>query len=184
MPLLLKLPSRELFDEATSRFVTVKESSVILEHSLYSLAKWESIWHIPFLESCAKLTKKQAVSYYDCMAYKSEVVPENFALRLTRDDIKKIESYISDPMTASTYNQTKSKTANKEIITAEVLYYLMASYGIPFEECEHWHLNRLMSLLQMCSVKSGPEQKMSKRETAAYYKALNDARRVRMHTRG
>lgn len=42
--LYLTVPSRELFDEATSTFSYTKEENLQLEHSLVSLSKWESKW--------------------------------------------------------------------------------------------------------------------------------------------
>ena len=71
----------------------------------------------------------------------------------------------------------------KEIITNELVYYWMAVAGIPWE-CERWHINRLLTLIRVCDVKNKPEKKMSKRDIMARNKALNDARRQKLHTKG
>ncbi|MFR9256176.1 MAG: hypothetical protein ACLVJ6_12135 [Merdibacter sp.] len=57
------------------------------------------------------------------------------------------------------------------------------SLQIPME-CQKWHLNRLMTLIQVCDIKNRPPKKMGKKETISSYKALNEARRRKYGTRG
>ena len=40
----------EMFDEATEKFITIKPTTITLEHSLIAISKWESKYHKPFLE--------------------------------------------------------------------------------------------------------------------------------------
>ena len=47
--LKITIPSIELFDETNQEFITTKEQTLQLEHSLVSLSKWESKWCKPFL---------------------------------------------------------------------------------------------------------------------------------------
>jgi hypothetical protein len=70
-----------------------------------------------------------------------------------------------------------------EVITAELIYYWMVTFNIPFE-CEKWHLNRLFSLIRICNIKNSKPQKMSKHELAQSYRELNERRRAEFHTRG
>ena len=72
---------------------------------------------------------------------------------------------------------------NREVVTAEVIYYWMTSLNIPFS-CEKWHLNRLMTLIKLCSVKSQPPKKMSRKDQMAQQRALNAARRKKYNTKG
>ena len=68
-------------------------------------------------------------------------------------------------------------------MTAEIIYYWMISHQIPFES-QKWHLNRLMTLINVCSAKTGPQKKMSQKDIFAQNRALNAARRKRGNTRG
>ena len=42
--LTVTIPSKEFFDNATGLFHYTKEKTIVLEHSLVSLSKWESKW--------------------------------------------------------------------------------------------------------------------------------------------
>ena len=61
----------------------------------------------------------------------------------------------------------------------------MVSLQIP-AEYEKWHINRLLTLIQVCNVKNAPNdtKKMSKNEIARNYDAINAARRAKLHTKG
>ena len=60
----------------------------------------------------------------------------------------------------------------------------MISYNIPFE-CEKWHINRLMTLIQVCSIKNNPnKKKMSTSEVYRSNAALNAARKKKYKTKG
>ena len=48
------VPSGELFDERTERFIAVSGRELQLEHSLVSVSKWERKWKKPFLGNVAK----------------------------------------------------------------------------------------------------------------------------------
>ena len=69
------------------------------------------------------------------------------------------------------------------MVTSELIYYWMVALEIPFE-CQKWHINRLMMLIQICSIKNQPDKKMSKKSTAQQNAMLNAARRHKSHTRG
>ena len=102
---------------------------------------------------------------------------------LTEEDLKRIRDYIDDPMTATTF-KNKGRMPNRQIITAEIIYYWMVSLQIPFDPCQKWHLNRLLTLIRVCDEKNSPKKKMSKREAMNQQKSLNAARRAKYHTGG
>ena len=102
---------------------------------------------------------------------------------LSPKDITSINNYISDPMTATTFYEETTNTNKKEVITSELIYYWMVASNIPME-CEKWHLNRLLTLIRICSIKNTPPKKMSKRDIMSRNKALNEARRKQLHTNG
>ena len=60
--LQITVPETELYDEVNKEFITVKEHTLQLEHSLVSISKWESKWCIPFLDNDG-LTDEQTIDY-------------------------------------------------------------------------------------------------------------------------
>ena len=168
----LTIPRRTFFKESTSEFIEFNEVKLKLEHSLISLSKWESKIKKPFLSE-QKHTKNEMFYYIECMSLNPDVDPMVY---------KTITDYIDDPMTATTINDMNNSN-NRDIITAEVIYYWMIECGIPFE-CQKWHLNRIITLIRVCSVKKGPQKKMSKREIFEQNRKLNEARRKKANSRG
>ena len=177
--LSIVLPAMEQFDERTSCFIFSEEKTLRLEHSLLAVSKWEAKWKRSFLSTDNK-TAEEVWDYIRCMSLQS-IKDEDLA-RLTSADLKKIEEYIRDPMTATViYGEEKAK--KNKILTSEEIYYAMAANGIPFT-CERWHLNRLLTLLRVFAVKSRDPKKMSKREILSKQRALNEARRKKIGTSG
>ena len=179
--LTITIPERELWDEEREELVSVKEQTLQLEHSLVSLSKWESKWKKPFLTKEDK-TPEETIDYIRCMTLTPNVKPEVYKC-LTHDNITKINNYISDPMTATTINMHGLSKGGKEIVTSELVYYWMVALNIPFE-CQKWHLNRLITLIQVCNVKNTPPKKMSKRDIMSRNAALNAARRKKYNSKG
>lgn len=184
----LVVHGRELFDESTCSFYNEgPDVTIRLEHSLLSLTKWESKWHKPFLSMTdlaqkKELTNEMVLDYFNCMSLDGPI-SLSVLERLTDADIQTINDYIANPMTATWFSNTGPKTGKKEIVTSELIYYWMISFGIPFE-CEKWHLNRLMTLIRVCNEKNAPPKKMSKSELMARNRALNKARRAKHGTKG
>ena len=187
--LTITIPVKQLeqWDENTEQFVYMtvgKEQTLQLEHSLVSISKWESKWHRSFLHALEKgnLTHDETVDYIKCMTLTKNVDSDVYEF-LTEDNMKEINAYISDSMTATTINDGPSKTHNREILTSELIYYCMVSFNIPFE-CEKWHINRLLMLIRVCSVKNQPTKKMSRREIMNRNAAINAARRKQINSKG
>lgn len=189
--LTIKIKGRtiEEWDQVNEVFITRSignDMELQLEHSLISLSKWESKYHKSLLKALEKgtMTDKETRYYVKCMTMNQKNIPDDAYYMLTNDDIKAVNDYISDPMTATVINsQDNNKAPSRDVITSEVIYYQMLSFGIPFE-CEKWHLNRLMTLLRVCSVKEGGSKKMSKNDIYKQNAALNAARRSKYHTKG
>lgn len=175
------IPAREMFDEVKQEFINTKEQTLQLEHSLVSLSKWESKWHKPFIDN-RNLSTEETIDYIRCMTLTQNVDPEIYQY-LSKENIKQINEYISDPMTATTFSNERSKGSGKEVLTSEILYYDMIALGIPFE-CQKWHLNRLITLIKVCSIKQNPPQKMSKGDIMRRNAELNAARRKQFNTKG
>ena len=172
----------EWFDEKKQEFISIdKDITLNLEHSLVSLSKWESKWKKPYL-SLDKKTKEEEIDYIRCMTLTQNVDPIIYYC-IPASDIMKINLYINDPMTATTFGNDNNKGNKREIITAEIIYYWMTCYNIQKEK-KKWHLGRLMALIRVCATKNAPEKKMTPKEIMSRNKALNKARRAQLHSRG
>lgn len=179
--LQITVPASESWNELTEEFVYGPEKVLQLEHSLVSLSKWESKWHKPFLSKTIQKTPEEIKDYVRCMTKTQHVDPSVYD-RLTPEHYRQINAYIDEPMTATWFGKERGRPS-REQTTAELIYYWMTAFNIPFE-CEKWHLNRLLTLIKVCSIKQQPDKKMSKREILAQNAAINAARRAKMKTRG
>lgn len=176
------IPSVDLYDEENNEFFETKEQVLQLEHSLVSLSKWESRWCKPFLSKEPK-TFEESIDYVRCMTMNQHVDQKLYNL-ITPDMLNVINDYIAAPMTATTINNLGGPgPQSREIVTAEIIYYWMISFNIPFE-CQKWHLNRLLMLVNVCNIRNQPPKKMSKRETMSRNSALNAARRQALQSKG
>jgi hypothetical protein len=178
--LRITIPDCQFLNEANMEFICVKGRELQLEHSLVSISKWESKWHRPYFSKKPK-TLAEFRDYVRCMTLTQNVDP-NVYLALTSDAMKKVSAYIENPMTATTFSNTR-KGGSREVITAEIIYYWMIYYGIPFE-CQKWHLNRLLTLINVCEAKSQKPKKMPASEALAQRRALNASRKKTWNTRG
>lgn len=178
--LQVAIPEKEYYDELNERFVYTKEQILQMEHSLASISKWEAKWHIPFLGKEQK-TEEQTIDYFRCMTITEDVDPLVY-ISLTQDQVSQISAYIDDKMTATWFSNQQNKM-NRDIITSEVIYYWMVALEIPFE-CEKWHLNRLLTLVQVCNIKNAPAKKMGRKEQFRQNKAINAARKQKANSHG
>jgi hypothetical protein len=179
--LRITIPAVEQWDEEKQEFITTKEQTLSLEHSLVSLSKWESKWCKAFLTKQEK-TFEETLDYIKCMTLTQNVDPEVYKY-LTNGNIDEVNRYIEAPMTATYFSEDKNGKTSREQITAEIIYYWMISLNIPFE-CQKWHLNRLLTLIKVCNIKNTPPKKRSKREIMSRNAALNAARRKQLNTKG
>ena len=179
--LRITVPATENWDEENQRFVYTKEQTLQLEHSLVSLSKWESKWCKPFLSN-KNPTYEETLDYIRCMTITQNVKPEVYSC-LTTENVNQVIDYINAPMTATTFRDDKTTKPNREVITAEIIYYWMIANNIPIDR-EKWHLNRLLTLIRVCNIKNTPPKKRSKADVANEYAALNAARRKQLNSKG
>lgn len=183
--LKLFIPEQEKFKEKTETFISIKNTTLELEHSLVSLKNWESKWHKIFLGNEEK-TLEELIDYIRCMTLNENEVDQNVYFFLTNDDLLKVVEYIKDPMTATWFcNNNRIGASNRtgELVSAEVIYYWMVSFRVPVE-FEKWHLNQLLTLLKVINIKNGGEKKMNRMEAARQRAELNRMRRVKYKTKG
>jgi hypothetical protein len=178
--LKITIPASEQFDPVKSEFITTKEQTLVMEHSLISLSKWEEKWKKPFLSTEQK-TQEESLDYLKCMTITQNVDP-NVYLAIDPKTMEEINAYMEDSHTATWFAKT-NEAPSREIITAELLYYAMFANGVD-KECEKWHLNKLMTLLRVFAEKNKPEKKMTKSEILSRNRALNKSRLQRLKRRG
>ncbi len=189
MSLSITIQPKELFDEENNRFINVKETHLVLEHSLISISKWESKYKKPFLVEGSMSNPEEILYYIKCMTVSPQNVDDVTYTCLTENDIKEIVAYINDSMTATWFGEDKNpkKSRKKEILTSEVIYWQMVALQIPWE-CQKWHLNRLLTLIRVCAAKNeeqyGDKPKMSKADLLKRNAALNAQRRAKLGTKG
>ena len=179
--LTIKIPAMEQWDELTETFVSTKEQTLQLEHSLVSISKWEAKWCKPFLDNLVEKTVEEEIDYIKCMTLTQNVDP-NVYRNLSNDNLNEIHKYIESPMSA-TIIPKQNKGGIREIITSELIYYWMISLNIPFE-CQKWHINRLIKLIEVCNIKNQSPKKMSKRDIMNRNAAINAARRNKLNSKG
>lgn len=190
MPLKIVVPERQLFNEADETIIRTPETTLILEHSLISLSRWEMKWKEPFLSKVEQrpgekeFTREQLLYYYKCMTMNTKEVDPNVYAALGEKEQTEILDYMKDPMTAATITDHKRGGRGNRgfYISSETIYSWMIDLEIPME-CEKWHLNRLMALIKYRSADQDSD-KMPRNEVRQLYRDLNRQRRASHHTRG
>lgn len=182
--LTIHLPDREYWDEGKEEFINIPGKTVVMEHSLVSLSKWEMKWKKPFLTPEQK-TLPELLSYYHCMVITQNVGIEEIS-SITPEIARKIEKYIDDPMSATEFKPAKKKAGRKPPpITSERIYSWMVSNQIPVD-FQKWHLNRLLTLIRLCSEANTPpdNKKMTGREISEHNRSLNMMNRAKYRSKG
>lgn len=172
----IEISEQLVYDESTSTFISVKASKLKFEHSLVSISKWESKWHkpFPFINNNKQMTSEEFTDYLKMMCI-TQNIPDDTFKTLPANAIKKIVEYMDNSQTATTFKEEPKKSSGK-FITSELIYSWMAQLNI-WKECEKWHINRLLTLIHVCSAENAPKKKMSKEELYGRHRALNQARR-------
>lgn len=183
--LTITIPERETWSEEKNMFIVIPKQKLQLEHSLLSVSKWESKWHVPFLNDNKRTkvekTQEMVIDYIRCMTITKDVDPMVY-YNMTSENVEQIQAYINDPMTATTFVERpdgKKYQNSGNFTTAEILYYEMFELGIPLE-FEKRHLNKLLAQIRVCGEKREQQnnpKKMSKAEWAKQQHALHAARR-------
>jgi hypothetical protein len=175
--LVIDVVTKESYDETTEKFVKEDCVRIELEHSLVSLSKWESVFEKPFL-SKEQRTDEETIAYIEMMIVGPKPSPEVFYQLLT-NHVDEIKEYVGGKKTGTTIPKGPGTSTYRETISSELIYYWMDSLNIR-SDAQHWHLNRLFTLIQVHAVKNSPKRKMSPEER----RALNKQRQAQYNTRG
>lgn len=180
--LTIVVGATEAYDESSETFKAEGGFELQLEHSLDSLSKWESKYEKPFLNDREK-SPEEALDYIRCMVV-TQNPPEGFLEKLSKENFEQINAYINQKMTATWFSDSTPQTKkNNETITAELVYYWMSVFQIDWE-AQYWHLNRLFTLIRICSIKQDKPKKMSRAEAAQRQRELNARRKAELGTKG
>lgn len=180
MPISITVPGVESWDDDKEEFVYSPETVLVLEHSLVSVSKWESVFEKPFLGP-EKKTTEETYAYIHAMCL-DENVPGELLFQLSSENIEKINAYIESKMTATTFSDLPGKVS-REKITNEIIRHWMIAFQIPIEY-ETRHLNQLFTLIKVINEKNKPAKKMSRNELAQRNRELNAARQKQYGTTG
>jgi len=178
--LTITIQGVESWDDDTSTFVTPDDVVLKLEHSLVSLSKWESQYQKPFLGGEEK-TNEEVYGYIKAMSLEGEITDE-MIYRLNQDSFNKINEYIESKMTATWFRETdQPRGFNTEVVTAEIIYHWIVALTLDWE-VQHWHLNRLITLVKTINEKnkaaSDTKRKAPTSGQMADRRALMDKRRA------
>lgn len=151
--------SNDLWDEVHEKFISNDKEVVLhLEHSLIAISKWEAKYHKTFLSKKNKKSEQELMDYVRFMTL-DENVDDSVYYSMTSHNIKEINDYMTNTMTATKI--PKSDADSSEPLTSELIYFYMIELGIPFE-CQSWHINRLLQLINVCAFKKEKPKKMSR----------------------
>lgn len=147
----ITVPEAELWNETTEEFVYIPETTLHLEHSLLSIAKWEEKYHKPYLVKENK-TPDEFLDYIRMMTINKNINP-NVYYGLTEDNLHEIQTYMEDSHTATWFREDEvdnKKGQKPRIITAELVYCWMIQLNMPVDPFQKWHINRLITLIRTC----------------------------------
>lgn len=178
--LTIIIPATEAWDERIERFVNTKETTLVLQHSLVSLSKWEARFKKPFLSNDKK-TVDETYGYIQAMS--ESPVDETVLRMMTEQNMTDLNEYIEDSNTATWFKEDPNARRSREIVTSEIIYHWMWALQIPME-AQHWHLNRLFTTIKVVNEKNQPKKKMGRAEALAQQRKLNAERLERMGTSG
>lgn len=179
----ISVPGGEFWIEETEEFIQTKPQKLRLEHSLISISKWEAKWKRAFLSNKPK-TNEQILDYVRCMTINGDFPLETYAA-LSQQNVDDIKAYIDDSMTATYIYKgfgNDNSSGRGEVVTSELIYYWMVCFNIPVE-FQKWHLNRLLTLIDVFEAKSSTKKRKIG-EIIKDNRALNEMNKARFHTRG
>jgi hypothetical protein len=180
--LVITVGGTEVYDEGTDSFRIQDGVELQLMHSLVSLSKWEEKHEKPFLGAQAK-TPEELLDYVRCMI-QPPFPPEEILHKLSEKNYDDIQTYMNAKMSATWFSEAPgAPKTQREVITAELVYYWLTVFNIPWE-AQHWHLNKLFTLIRVCNLKQEKPKKMSRSEVADRNRRLNEQRKRQMGTKG
>lgn len=167
----------EHWDEKQGNFVENDQpEELAFEHSLITISLWEARWQRAFLTK--ELSQEERIDYVGrCMiTTPTKLTPTEIFMRLTIEDAQRIAAYITSSQSATVITKLGSdKPSQNKIITSEMIYYYMVELDIPIE-FERWHINRLLTFIDLVSMKREEQNAKGKKGTFKPSPEQNKAR--------
>lgn len=168
----------QYYDNDTNQFVDVEGGTFRFEHSLEAIFKWEAQWKKPFLN--VSHTPEELRSYLMTMCLDKGLSE----LHLVDYVVADLNTYMTETRTATTFqNEDKNSQPSRQVLTAEVIYSYMIKANVPFEAAG-WHIDRLMTLLQVIALQGEKPKMKSRSEILAENRSLNAQRLKELNTKG
>lgn len=172
------LNQQTIWDEQTESFVPNPNiKTFTFEHSLKSVALWESKYRKAFLVQDKKEITEW-IDYFLMMRLTDDPLPADF---FSTEVCQMFADYIQQELTATRVK--KIDGGRSMIVTSEVIYAYLALSDIPFE-VEDWHLSRCLKLIEVVGQLKTPPKKMSQREILEQNRRLNAERRRKYNSKG
>lgn len=176
--LLVEVGRREGWNVEKQEFEYTSGKTYSLEHSLWSIAQWETIYRKPFLNT-QEFTVDQFQTYLNLMSKDGPID----VIELDPEMIDRISEYINDSLTATVIKEIGNNTPGASYTTSETLYATMTIARIPWE-AQYWHLSRLITLIRVINEFTGEKKKMTPQEILEQNRELNRQRREQLKTKG
>lgn len=188
MDLYLTIPGEEFFDQESGKFFRTNDTHLVLRHTLVSVSKWEAKYERTFLSENEK-TRDEIFDYIRMMS--QTPIDDAVFSRFTDETNEQVVAYIQKKHSASRLMQRPQPEGNgrKEKVTSELMYYWMVALNIPWE-AQYWHLERLLTLVEIIQRKNEAASAKSNRgrgNSAAMAKqrrAMGAANRARYGSTG
>ena len=85
--LVIEVGKTRSYNDETGEFIYGKGTKLVLEHSLVSIAKWESKWETSFIDTKDK-TSDESIHYIECMTITKNVNSETYKLLSEKEIMK------------------------------------------------------------------------------------------------
>lgn len=169
----------ERYDDDARQFIVIHESVTYkLEHSLYTIALWESMYKVPFLSREDK-SDEEFDYYIQCMSLEGPVDTR----LLSTENYEQIIEYIGDIRTATIVSAETTGGGGGTFTSSELLYGIMVVADIPWE-AQHWHFSRLETLIRVVGNLKSEKKKKSRSEILQENAKLNEERKKELGTKG
>lgn len=186
--LQITLPGKEWYDEEMEEFVVDSPLTISLEHSLFSIAQWESKWKKPLLTLLTDggLTSEELLDYFGMMVIDPpNIDTTSILVRFSPENMQSILEYIDDSRTATIIiDREQGGSRSRRSITSELVYCWMIGANVE-KAYETWNINRLLTLLRVISIELNPnKKKMRKNDVAAMQRDINEINKAKLKTKG